>query len=270
MSTDQLTQCPSCPRRFFSKTCFNFHLETHLREPYREDLDLSRNGSRLPDLPNAQDLQTSLDSIGTGQEETVTDNPGTRALVETQVTDSGHSASQQDCEEEELLPSKNFMPEAGSSRHSEQSLGEVNFFKCYLCEKSFSKRYRLTDHIRGVHLKIFKCQKCEKRFGRKDRLKIHLQAIHDKTTLVECPICKERFHPASNMNRHIEIVHKKLRPFECQICEELFGHKTSLKSHVQKVHDKMERIKCQHCEKSCGRKQNLLRHVQAVHEKLRP
>ena len=173
-TTDELIQCPSCPRRFISRTCFSYHIETHRKETDPKDPDLSRKnsclGQELADigdrqgsldslvhqdalnLPNPQDLPRVLNvkdnldpsdqakKFMPGEEETIpaiTDHPGgTSARMLTQVTASDRSTDAQG--NQELGKPLKLTPESDSSRRSKKSHGAVKRFKCQQCEKSFN------------------------------------------------------------------------------------------------------------------------------------
>ncbi|XP_005093925.1 uncharacterized protein LOC101856790 [Aplysia californica] len=64
--------------------------------------------------------------------------------------------------------------------HMVQAHGEPDCFKCHLCSKTFSFRYKLINHLRlHTNVKCFQCYICHKSFATKHYLQRHLQ-IHIK------------------------------------------------------------------------------------------
>ena len=60
--------------------------------------------------------------------------------------------------------------------------GNVKFFKCGTCGKSFFEKCTLSLHVKSVHEKIknrFQCTLCSKTYCRKDILTKHVNKVHD-------------------------------------------------------------------------------------------
>ena len=62
---------------------------------------------------------------------------------------------------------------------------------CEYCDKEFSSRKNLRQHIRRVHFKILECPVCDKYFD-KEYLKFHREAVHLKKRK-ECQDCGMSF-----------------------------------------------------------------------------
>ena len=51
---------------------------------------------------------------------------------------------------------------------------------CDVCQKTFSRKARLTKHVNSVHfgMKNYACEHCEKRFAQKITLAYHVNSVH--------------------------------------------------------------------------------------------
>ena len=52
-------------------------------------------------------------------------------------------------------------------------------FKCKICDATFTRNLKLTDHIAGVHEKSKKCDICSSHFTRQDLLTRHIKQVHE-------------------------------------------------------------------------------------------
>ena len=77
------------------------------------------------------------------------------------------------------------------------------------CEKSFTQRSHLNQHIRVVHKRQrpFHCSKCDWAFGKRSDLKTHESAVHKKERPHVCELCSRAFAKRSNLFRHQEKLH---------------------------------------------------------------
>ncbi|CAF0712392.1 unnamed protein product [Brachionus calyciflorus] len=99
---------------------------------------------------------------------------------------------------------------------------------CPYCDRSFTRPYRLNDHISFSHTdeKKYMCTQCSKNFSCKDKLKHHIDVKHEnkkpnvktKTKVkniqdlkCEYPGCTKTFANKYNVKRHVENVHMKLK-----------------------------------------------------------
>ena len=79
-------------------------------------------------------------------------------------------------------------------------------FKCTDCDKMFSKKTNLEEHISAIHRqrRDFECQVCGKMFTRKFELKTHVQNVHDRVVEHCCEVCGKRFSALPYMKRHMK------------------------------------------------------------------
>ena len=83
-------------------------------------------------------------------------------------------------------------------------------FQCDQCEKTFTHKKGLRDHIKNVHNqeKNFKCELCDYKSFIKANVYLHVKRVHEKRALyVPCPHCDEQ---VINVEYHIKIVHKEV------------------------------------------------------------
>ncbi|KAF2367385.1 Zinc finger C2H2-type [Trinorchestia longiramus] len=160
-------------------------------------------------------------------------------------------------------------------------------FQCSLCQKSFSSRAYLNEHIRWhsgekphvcdecgmafaqkcnlkMHKRIhtgerpFMCGICGKTFSRSSHLKGHmLQHTGDKP--YTCDTCGQQFTNSQGKKNHMRL-HVGERPFQCEICNATFSHKASLKSHV-KSHRRESRFYCSICKRKFVFRSALYEHM---------
>ena len=62
---------------------------------------------------------------------------------------------------------------------------------CDICQKAFTTRGGLVEHIKFVHVKEknFVCEYCTKAFARKKELEYHVSAVHEKSGEFKCGFC---------------------------------------------------------------------------------
>ncbi|XP_047489063.1 gastrula zinc finger protein XlCGF71.1-like [Penaeus chinensis] len=105
-------------------------------------------------------------------------------------------------------------------------------FSCEICNKAFSKKKTLVQHMR-VHTKEkpFSCEICSKAFSDKGTLVKQLR-VHTKEKPYSCEICRNTFSQKGSLERHME-VHTKEKPFSCEICSKAFSVKDTLIKHIR-------------------------------------
>ena len=189
-------------------------------------------------------------------------------------------------------------------RHIKHIHEGINY-ACHLCEKAYTDKRNLNNHILSVHKKIknHTCHECGKSFAFPSNLKVHMKKFHkieeffsqegnnnkDKKEIMEsfmdtnddtmvsvhegikkfsCHLCEKSFTDKTNMKRHIICVHEGIKQFSCHLCEKAFTKKVSMKRHISSVHEGIK-IVCHLCKKSFGRKYELKAHVLRIHKKIK-
>ncbi|PSN50914.1 hypothetical protein C0J52_05366 [Blattella germanica] len=128
---------------------------------------------------------------------------------------------------------------------------EIGPFHCPHCDRKFSSKYGLANHM-NLHLpedeRPYKCQHCNKGFGAK-----HAMTKHERTHLPDeerlsyvCDICGKRFGYASTLDGHQRHVHQNERPFVCHVCAKTFPIKGALTYHLT-THEVQDRVQCSQC-----------------------
>ena len=110
-------------------------------------------------------------------------------------------------------------------RHMEEKV-----LTCNICDRLFSTKTRLTEHIR-VHTgeKPFDCTVCGKTFRQKSFLTDHLRT-HSGERPFECTICAKSFTTKSNLSVHLRS-HSGERQHQCAECDMAFARKPDLTRH---------------------------------------
>ncbi|KAJ4448818.1 hypothetical protein ANN_00209 [Periplaneta americana] len=163
----------------------------------------------------------------------------------------------------------------------------VNSFKCYVCEKNFSRWSKLQKHLRNhgrdkpykcticgecyhfpyrlrAHLsshtgeRPFKCNVCEKSFTRLDHMRKHA-LTHSGEKHFKCSVCGKSFARLDHQQKH-ELTHKSDKPFKCDICGMTFALIQYLRQHAT-THTRDKRLKCNFCDKTFARPQYLRSHL---------
>nr|XP_023019904.1 gastrula zinc finger protein XlCGF26.1-like [Leptinotarsa decemlineata] len=132
---------------------------------------------------------------------------------------------------------------AHAKRHEE----DYKKFRCDLCQKSFSSKRDLTDHL-NVHanVKNYHCKVCNKAFRTKQSVNKHMP-IHSEKRPFKCTLCDKRFKKQSILRKH-SFTHSRLRPYVCELCPKNYKSKESLRVH-RLTHQKRKK-KCKGCKKS--------------------
>lgn len=74
------------------------------------------------------------------------------------------------------------------------------------CTKSYTTKYNLRRHVECGHLKVrpFHCRRCEKRFSSRQNLREHLQT-HGSNKPYVCRSCSSTFRTSSQLALHKRI-----------------------------------------------------------------
>ncbi|XP_043290702.1 zinc finger protein 419-like isoform X3 [Cervus canadensis] len=158
-------------------------------------------------------------------------------------------------------------PPYRSRQRREVSHSGQGHYKCSVCGKAFSKKYKFTEHWR-VHTgeKPYLCSDCGKFFRQSSSL-IHHRKVHTGERPYECCNCGKVFVHKYKLFEH-QRTHTGKRPYECTECGKAFARKDSLVQH-QKIHTGENPHKCSECGKCFLYRNNLLAH-QRIHTGEKP
>lgn len=151
-------------------------------------------------------------------------------------------------------------------------------FKCELCKKSFSSKFKLVRHAL-IHSdkKPFSCTVCDRTFHRKDHLKNHIKVHSPTKKLYECnkPDCNKQYTSMLSYKKHLAVHAADEGNLTCQICYANFENKDGILYHL-KIHAGSRTIKnpnekkylCDYCERRFFTKKDVRRHL-VVHTGMR-
>ena len=126
--------------------------------------------------------------------------------------------------------------------------------KCPLCEKTILFQRNLKRHMDEMHVKPRKnqdraqkaiptCNECEKQFSSKHKLKEHIGKKHGGNgvggDLLHCKECTFSNISRSQLRAHCTLKHSGVKLFDCELCPGLSYHsKRGLYKHKRTVHKK--------------------------------
>ena len=141
--------------------------------------------------------------------------------------------------------------------------------KCPLCEKSFSRKYNMSQHCKTHYQeKSFECEYCHKLFHYKRYLQWHL-LTHTKERPLKCDHCSKRFCSQGMLAKHVGThTEEKNLLFKCDYCGTQFKTKNRMQVHT-KMHLGGEMHKCSRCFRSFATQSKLASHVK-VHVEEKP
>ena len=130
---------------------------------------------------------------------------------------------------------------------------------CDQCQKLFSFKTELTNHLRTHTSKCFTCHKCPQTFASKRNMINHV--LYFCETVIKpykCAHCKKAFKLSSWLTKHL-LTHTKI--FKCDNCSRLFSHEFKLKNHLKTHTTKsITEYKCNECDSVFTNKKKLNRH----------
>ena len=168
----------------------------------------------------------------------------------------------------------------------------VKKISCDRCDKLFSKRQVLIDHVNFVHENVlaYQCDVCSTKFGYLSSLKHHMLTLHN-TRLpsrqkarpkihsvtkkdVECDKCNKYFYSDQNLRDHVKFVHENVTAYQCDVCDVKFGFKLLLDRHTEILHSddglakEREKIECNECDNVFFLSQTFEDHFLYVHNRV--
>ncbi|XP_017883029.1 zinc finger protein 2 homolog isoform X1 [Ceratina calcarata] len=160
---------------------------------------------------------------------------------------------------------QSFRDRKALNKHRYITHADKKIYKCERCETYFSRMYHLNRHVMhsGCHgniIKTFSCQVCEKVFTRKDNLRDHLRT-HAGTPQRQkkpCRYCPKEFSTNQQLLIH-ERAHTGERPLQCDLCPKSFMSSLALKKH-RRIHTGEKPFECKYCQKKFAARETLNRH----------
>ncbi|XP_022830584.1 zinc finger protein 37-like [Spodoptera litura] len=135
----------------------------------------------------------------------------------------------------------NFSSLCSYQRHMKISLKHVTQdqfkFICDHCNKRFSDKTKIRDHIEEKHLhKTFQCHICLKPSKNRVGLDQHIRNVHKgRPNNKMCHHCGKGFPTKVQLESHIR-THTGERPFICEFCPTTFSQQSNLYKHNRQVH----------------------------------
>lgn len=142
---------------------------------------------------------------------------------------------------------------------------------CSDCDKVYSAKKDLTNHVNSVHLKLkpYKCELCPSKFTQEFSLKVHIRNKHENSPKeYNCVQCEESFKNELYLENHVLSVHEKRFDYKCEHCGKDFAVLEMLKRHIRWYHELKNNteLKCDSCDKNMSNKLSLDRHKFYVHK----
>ncbi|KAM3957678.1 uncharacterized protein ACR2FA_008391 [Aphomia sociella] len=106
-------------------------------------------------------------------------------------------------------------------------------YTCKVCDKSFTRRFSLSGHIKKEHLeeRDVHCSLCSHTCFNSYELKAHMVKKHGER-LFECGVCKKSYASQKSLADHLRI-HNDERRFSCDSCGQAFTQRSTLKAHLR-------------------------------------
>ena len=147
---------------------------------------------------------------------------------------------------ENILPGQNKDNNIMESESNTKKEGDV--FKCEICNKCFTQKYRLENHISNLHevKNGFKCDLCDKTFKNSHYKKKHVLVVHEKIKMYKCDLCEQSFGRNYVLAQHKRLKHENSNTkkiFECGQCDKTSTTLGNLNVHISSVHDNKKDFK---------------------------
>lgn len=109
----------------------------------------------------------------------------------------------------------------------------------------------MEKHYTG-NKKDFKCNQCEKKFSSKASLKNHICQFGQSEKGIKCTECDKEFSSKNLLAEHLK-THEDIKPFtplSCDKCELVFNDKQEYCAHIQLHNQPVKKYKCDQCGKA--------------------
>ncbi|XP_048515122.1 zinc finger protein 391-like isoform X10 [Athalia rosae] len=133
--------------------------------------------------------------------------------------------------------------------------------KCTECGKTFSMKRYLDGHFDKIHkFQLYKCNLCDYKSNNKGTLKNHFIRLHTNEFNFSCDTCGKQFKIKKALNHHMKQDHSGNPPIVCDICGNFSKNIHALKAHIKYRHHKPA-FECHICKRGMTTQENLRQHL---------
>ena len=82
--------------------------------------------------------------------------------------------------------------------------------KCSHCEEGFVMKHELKKHQFAAHINqqtVHSCTLCDKTFTKRTGLQNHIKTVHEEKRRYGCEVCGKAFRKRDHLKRHYDGVH---------------------------------------------------------------
>ena len=101
---------------------------------------------------------------------------------------------------------------------------------CHICNKEFTSRANLHNHMKTHENKSIPCWVCKEKFQSAENLNAHMKVEHKGENPYKCEHCSREFTQFNNLRRHMRVHREKV--FKCNLCNREFNEEFYLKMHM--------------------------------------
>ena len=143
---------------------------------------------------------------------------------------------------------------------------QENLFKCEYCDKTFTSKSWLEQHIIVTHNPYeSQCAQCDYKTTLKSYMKKHVQRIHTHTQTKERAKCVTRSWTGNPWTlRGHSLIHSG-KKYKCDICDKEYPRKEHVKNHKNRDHFGI-RFPCPKCDYKATVMSSLNLRIKSKHE----